>query len=49
MHTNGFHMEEELFVSGKMDRMANIFDAKCKPADLKELIDNLPQLNDNQK
>ena len=48
-HKDVFHVEEELFVSDKTDCIAKILDAKYKPADLKELTDNLPQLNDNQK
>ena len=44
-----FPVEEELFVSDKTDRIAKILDAKYKPADLKELIDKLSQLNNNQK
>ena len=46
---DAFHVVEELFVSNKTDRVAKILDAKYKPADLKELTDNLSQLNDNQK
>ena len=46
---DAFHMEEELFVSDETDRIANTLDAKYKPADLKELTENLPQLNNNQK
>ena len=43
IHKDMFHVEEELFVSDQTDRI------KYKPADLKELTDNLPQLNNNQK
>ena len=32
---DAFHVEEELFVSDKMDRIAKILDAKYKPADFK--------------
>ena len=46
---DAFHMEEELFVSNKTDRIAKILDVKYKPADLKELTDNLSHLNNNQK
>ena len=48
-HKDRFHVEEELFVSNKTDGIAKIIDAKCKPADLKELTDNTSQLNDKQK
>ena len=44
-----FHMEEELFVSDITERISKILDAMYKPADLKELTDNLPQLNNNKK
>ena len=44
-----FHVEEELFISDKTDHIAKILDAKYKMAGLKELTDNLPQLNGNQK
>ena len=44
-----FHVEEELFVSDKTDRIAKIFDTKYKPVDLKELTANLPQLTFNQQ
>ena len=44
-----FHVEEELFVSDKTDLIAKILDSKYKHADLKELTDNLSQLNNNQK
>ena len=46
---DAFHVDEELFVSDKMDRIAKIHDAKYKTADLKELTENLSQLNNNQK
>ena len=46
---DAFHVEEELFVSNKTDHITKILDAKYKPADLKELTENLSQLNDNQK
>ena len=46
---DAFHMEEELFVSDKKDRIAKILDVKYKPPDFKELKDNLPQLNNKQK
>ena len=46
---DAFHVEEKLFVSNKTDRIAKILDAKYKPADSKELTDNFPQLNGNQK
>ena len=38
---DAFHVEEELFVSNEADHIAKILDAKYKPADLKELTDNL--------
>ena len=44
-----FHVEEELFVSNKTDRITKILDAKYKPVNLKDLTDNLSQLNNNQK
>ena len=44
-----FHVEEELFVSDKTDRIAKILNAKYKLTNLKELTENLSQLNDNQK
>ena len=44
-----FHMEEELSVSDKTDYIAKILDAKYKPANLKELTANLPQLTSNQR
>ena len=43
------HVEEELFVSNETDRIAKSIDAKYKPANLKELTENLSHLNDNQK
>ena len=46
---DAFHEEEEVFVSNKTDCIAKILDTKYKPANLKELTENLPQLNDNQK
>ena len=46
---NTFFVEEELFVSNKTDRIAKILDTKYKPANLKELMENLSQLNKNQK
>ena len=48
-HKTDFHVKEELFVSKKTGRIAKILDAKHKPADLKELTDNLSQLKNNQK
>ena len=44
-----FHVEEEVFVSNKTDRIAKILDAKYKPANLKEIKANLPQLDVNQQ
>ena len=44
-----FHVEEELFVSNETDQIAKIIDAKYKTTDLKELTDNLYQLNNKQK
>ena len=46
---DSFHVEEELFVSDKTDRIAKILDAKYKPANLKEITDNLPHLENSQK
>ena len=46
---DAFHVEEELFVSNETDLIAKILDAKYKPADFKELTDNVFQLNNNQK
>ena len=48
-HEEAFHVEKELFVSNETDRIAKILNVKYKPANLKELTDNLSQLNDNQK
>ena len=42
-------MEGELFVLDNTDRIAKILRAIYKPANLKELTENLPQLNNNQK
>ena len=44
---DAFHVEEELFVSDETDHVAKILDAKHKTVDLKELPDNLSQLNNN--
>ena len=44
-----FHVEDELFVSDDTDQIAKILEAKYKPTNLKELTDNLSQLNNNQK
>ena len=46
---DAFHVEEELFVSDKVGHIAKNIDTKYKPVNLKELTDNLPPLNDNQK
>ena len=46
---DSFHVEEELFVSDKTDRIAKILDAKYKPENLKEITDNLPHLKNSQK
>ena len=46
---DSFHVEEELFVNNETDRIAKILDAKYKPANLKEITDNLPNLEDGQK
>ena len=46
---DAFHVEEKLFLSDKTDRIAKILDEKYKPTNLKELTDNLSQLNNNQK
>ena len=46
---NAFHVEDEVFVSKETDRIAKILAAKYKTGNIKELTDNLPQLNDNQK
>ena len=46
---DAFHVEEQLFVSDETDRIDKILDAKYKPANLNELMDNLPQLKYNQK
>ena len=43
-----FHVEEELFVTNKTDRITKILDAKYQPANLKELTANLPQLTANK-
>ena len=42
-------MEDELFVSDDTDQIAKILEVKYKPTILKELTENLSQLNDNQK
>ena len=44
---DAFHVDKELFVSDKTDRIAKILYAKYKPEDLKEITYNLPQLNNN--
>ena len=44
-----FHVEEELFVSDKIDCITKILDEKYEPANLKELTANLPQLTANQR
>ena len=46
---DSFNVEEELFVSDKTDCMAKILDVKYKPADLKKITANLPQLTANQQ
>ena len=46
---DSIHVEEELFVSEETDRIAKILDAKYKPANLKEITDNLPNLKNSQK
>ena len=46
---DAFHVEDELFVSHDTDRIAKIIEAKYKPTKLKELTENLQQLNNNQK
>ena len=48
-HKDAFHVEEEMFVSYKTDRIAKILDAKYKLTGLKDLTENLPQLNTNKK
>ena len=46
---DAFHVEEDIFVSNKTDRIAKILEAKYKPAKLNELRENLSQLKNNQK
>ena len=46
---DAFQVEEELFVSDETYQIAKILEAKYKTANLKELRENLPQLNNNQK
>ena len=46
---DSFHTEEELFVSKETDCITKILDNKYKPTDLKELTENLPRLNNNQR
>ena len=46
---DSFHVEKELFVSDETDQIAKILDAKYKPANLKEITDNLSHLTNNQK
>ena len=46
---DAFHVEEELFLTDRKDRIVKILDAKYNPSDSKELTDNLTQLNNNQK
>ena len=44
-----FQVEDELFVSDDTDQIAKTLEAKHKPANLKELTENLHKLNNNQK
>ena len=44
-----FHMEEELFVSNKIDHIAKVLDVKYKPVDFKTITENLLHLNHKQK
>ena len=37
-----FHVEEELFISDRTDCIVKMFNAKYKPANLRELTANLP-------
>ena len=46
---DSFHVEEEQFVSSENDRIAKILDVKYKPANLKEITNNLPHLENSQK
>ena len=46
---DAFHVEEELFVSDKTDFISKILDVNYKPTNLKEITDNLSQINSNQK
>ena len=46
---DSFHVEEELFVSQETDQIAKILDTKYKPTNLKEITNNLPQLDKTQK
>ena len=46
---DAFHVEDEIFVSDDTEKIAKILEAKYKPANLKELTENLSQLNNNQK
>ena len=46
---DAFCMEDKLFVSDDTDQIAKILEVKYKPANLKELTENLPQLENNQK
>ena len=42
---DAFHVKEQLFFSDKTDCIAKILNSKYKPANLKQLTDNLYQLN----
>ena len=46
---DSFHMEEELFVTDKTDRIAKILDVKYQLANIKEIMTNLPHLTINQQ
>ena len=46
---DAFHVEEEPFVSNERDHIAKILDAKYKPVNLKDLTENLSQLNNNNQ
>ena len=46
---DSLRVEEELFVSDEKACIAKILNSKYKLVDLKELTDNLPQINHNQK
>ena len=48
-HEDALHVEEDLVFLDKINRIAKILEAKFKPANLKELTDNLLRLKKQPK